>query len=88
MKNVLFYGDSNTWGYDYTTYDPALGSGRRMAFDERWTGRVTRTSGKQAQAPFSPVLSGDKTGVFFAAFYPQPVDNSCGLCVIFCRIYA
>jgi hypothetical protein len=24
-----------------------------------------------------------KTGCFFTAFYPQPVDNFCGLCVIF-----
>ena len=47
-----------------------------------------RTSGKQAHTPFTPFLSPDKNGVFFAAFYPQPVDNFCGLCVIFYRIYA
>ncbi len=47
MKNILCYGDSNTWGYDYTTYDPALGSGRRMAFDERWPGRVQLALGSE-----------------------------------------
>ena len=40
MKNILVFGDSNSWGYDSRTYDPALGSGRRMAFDERWPGRL------------------------------------------------
>lgn len=47
MKNILCYGDSNTWGYDYTTYDPALGSGQRMAFDERWPGRVQLALGSE-----------------------------------------
>ena len=47
MKNILCYGDSNTWGYDYTTYDPVLGSGRRMAFDERWPGRVQLALGSE-----------------------------------------
>lgn len=47
MKNILCFGDSNTWGYDYTTYDPALGSGRRMAFDERWPGRVQMALGSE-----------------------------------------
>ena len=47
MKNILCFGDSNTWGYDYTTYDPALGSGRRMAFDERWPGIVQNMLGSE-----------------------------------------
>jgi len=29
-----------------------------------------------------------KPGCFLPHFYPQPVDNSCGLCAIFCRIHA
>ena len=40
MKNILVFGDSNSWGYDYLTFDPKLGSGRRMTFDERWPGRL------------------------------------------------
>lgn len=40
MKHILCFGDSNTWGYDYTTYDPALGSGQRMPFEVRWPGIV------------------------------------------------
>ena len=45
MKRILCFGDSNTWGYDYTTYDPALGSGQRMAFHERWPGIVQNLLG-------------------------------------------
>ncbi|MCI6040921.1 MAG: GDSL-type esterase/lipase family protein [Clostridiales bacterium] len=45
MKNILVFGDSNTWGYDYTTYLPASGSAQRMAFHERWPGRVQQLLG-------------------------------------------
>ena len=45
MKNILCFGDSNTWGYDASTYDPALGSGQRMPFDVRWPGRVQNILG-------------------------------------------
>ncbi|MEA4893813.1 MAG: GDSL-type esterase/lipase family protein [Oscillospiraceae bacterium] len=45
MKNILCFGDSNTWGYDFTTYNPALGTGRRMEFDERWPGIVQNALG-------------------------------------------
>ena len=45
MKNILCFGDSNTWGYDFTTYDPALGSGQRLPFDERWPGIVQNMLG-------------------------------------------
>ncbi len=31
MKNILCFGDSNTWGYE-------PGTGQRFAFDVRWTG--------------------------------------------------
>ena len=40
MKNILVFGDSNTWGYDWTTYRPETGDAQRMRFDERWPGRV------------------------------------------------
>lgn len=46
MKNILIYGDSNTWGYDYTTYMPELGSGQRMTEDERWPGLVRKALGE------------------------------------------
>ena len=45
MKNILCFGDSNTWGYDYTTYDPALGAGQRLPFEERWPGIVQNALG-------------------------------------------
>ena len=45
MKNILCFGDSNTWGYDYTTYDPALGAGQRMPFEVRWPGIVQNLLG-------------------------------------------
>lgn len=47
MKNILCYGDSNTWGYDYTTYDPALGAGQRMDFNTRWPGIVQKNLGSE-----------------------------------------
>ena len=31
MKNILCFGDSNTWGYDPVT-------GSRYAYDVRWAG--------------------------------------------------
>lgn len=45
MKNILCFGDSNTWGYDASTYDPKLGSGQRMPFDTRWPGIVQKELG-------------------------------------------
>lgn len=47
MKNILCFGDSNTWGYDYTTYDPALGAGQRLPFHERWPGIVQNNLGSE-----------------------------------------
>lgn len=38
MKNILCFGDSNTWGYDYTRYDTISGLTKRMTFEERWPG--------------------------------------------------
>ncbi|NLV58843.1 MAG: hypothetical protein GXY67_08730 [Clostridiales bacterium] len=40
MKNILIFGDSNTWGFDAATYDPQLGTVKRMGWEERWPGRV------------------------------------------------
>lgn len=40
MKNILAFGDSNTWGYDYLTFAPETGVQGRMRFDERWPGRL------------------------------------------------
>ncbi len=36
MKQILCFGDSNTWGYDGE-------SGERLPFTVRWTGRLQRT---------------------------------------------
>ena len=45
MKHILCFGDSNTWGYDFTTYDPGIGSGQRMPFNVRWPGIVQNLLG-------------------------------------------
>lgn len=47
MKNILIFGDSNTWGYDYTAYMPETGSAKRLAFDERWPGLVQQQLGAE-----------------------------------------
>ncbi len=36
MKNILIYGDSNTWGYDSSRYDPKADAFQRMNESERW----------------------------------------------------
>jgi len=38
MKNILCFGDSNTWGYDMDTYDFALSDAKRMDIHTRWAG--------------------------------------------------
>ncbi len=47
MKSILAFGDSNTWGYDYLTYTPETGVRGRMAFDERWPGRLQQLLGDE-----------------------------------------
>ena len=45
MKNVLIFGDSNTWGYDVTRYIPEMDTAQRMTPDERfafWQGELSR----------------------------------------------
>lgn len=39
MKTILYYGDSNTWGYDPATQE-------RYARDRRWTGVLRRELGE------------------------------------------
>lgn len=45
MKHLLCFGDSNTWGYDTDTFDPALGGAQRMPFDVRWPGVMQQNLG-------------------------------------------
>ncbi len=40
MKNVLIYGDSNTWGYDSARYVPEADAFQRMDETERWPALV------------------------------------------------
>ena len=40
MKNVLIYGDSNTWGYDSARYVPEADAFQRMDEKERWPALV------------------------------------------------
>lgn len=46
MKNILIYGDSNTWGYDYTRYIPEADVCQRMTETERWPGIVRSILGQ------------------------------------------
>ncbi len=39
MKQILCFGDSNTWGHD------PCNDGKRFSFDKRWTGIVTKYLG-------------------------------------------
>jgi lysophospholipase L1-like esterase len=36
MKNILIFGDSNSWGYDSARYDTAADAFKRMTETERW----------------------------------------------------
>ena len=45
MKNILCFGDSNTWGYDAESYDEITGNVKRMDFSERWTGILQEKMG-------------------------------------------
>jgi lysophospholipase L1-like esterase len=47
MKTILFFGDSNTWGYDTESYDAGTGITKRMPFDVRWTGIAQRLLGQE-----------------------------------------
>ncbi|MBQ4473645.1 MAG: hypothetical protein II930_05045 [Lachnospiraceae bacterium] len=47
MKNVLIYGDSNTWGYDVTRYVPEADIFQRMTETERWPGIVRSLLGPE-----------------------------------------
>ena len=47
MKNILCYGDSNTWGYDYTQYIPEIEAAKRLPFDERWPGILQNNLGDE-----------------------------------------
>ena len=47
MKSILVFGDSNSWGYDYRTYDTATGTVKRLSPEERWPGRVQRELGSE-----------------------------------------
>jgi len=40
MKHILIFGDSNTWGFDADTYDPATGAVRRIPYEARYPGLV------------------------------------------------
>ncbi|MDD3369819.1 MAG: GDSL-type esterase/lipase family protein [Lachnospiraceae bacterium] len=40
MKNILCFGDSNTWGYDYTTYSGQTECAQRLPWDQRWPGML------------------------------------------------
>ena len=71
MKRVLIFGDSNTWGYDVTTYDPALGSGQRLPKEERWTGIAAGLLGPDYEL-IVDALNG-RTNVGDDPFFPDHV---------------
>lgn len=45
MKNILVYGDSNSWGYDVTRYLPEANTFQRMTEEERWPALVRTALG-------------------------------------------
>jgi lysophospholipase L1-like esterase len=45
MKPVFCYGDSNTWGWDASTYDVKTGLVRRMPYEVRWPGVAWKSLG-------------------------------------------
>lgn len=45
MKNILCYGDSNTWGWDAKSYNPEIDLKVRYPRDIRWTGRLQKLLG-------------------------------------------
>lgn len=47
MKNILIYGDSNTWGYDMDRYIPELETAQRMTEEERWPCLVQKRLGAE-----------------------------------------
>lgn len=47
MKTILTFGDSNTWGFDYTTYSPDTGVRGRFPYEERWPGRLGQLLGDE-----------------------------------------
>jgi len=46
MKNILCYGDSNTWGFIVGSFDSKTGYMERYPFHIRWTGRLKKLLGK------------------------------------------
>ncbi|MBQ3425209.1 MAG: GDSL family lipase [Clostridia bacterium] len=87
MKNILIYGDSNTWGYDVTRFVPELNTCRRMTEAERWPGLVRRALGAGCNViedalngrtnvqedPYSPIRNGLK-GLLIALDAHAPLD--------------
>ena len=47
MKNILVFGDSNSWGYDFRTYMAEYDSGLRMEPHQRWPGIVQQILGTE-----------------------------------------
>lgn len=45
MKNILCYGDSNTWGNVAGSMDPKLRLAQRFNYDERWVGILQQLLG-------------------------------------------
>lgn len=87
MKNILIYGDSNSWGYDVSTYDESTGIAQRMPFTIRWPGRVQQILGSEfhiienclngrtllQEDPYFPLRSGIK-GLQMALDENAPLD--------------
>lgn len=46
MKNILIFGDSNTWGYDAASYNEKTGLVKRMNEQERWPALVRNALGE------------------------------------------
>jgi len=47
MKNILCYGDSNTWGYIAGSMNPEFMLAERLPYEVRWTGILQNLLGSQ-----------------------------------------
>ena len=69
MKNILIYGDSNTWGYDSSRYVPEADAFQRMTETERWPGIVRTILGPDYHI-IEDALNG-RTVVWDDPYYPD-----------------
>lgn len=69
MKTILCFGDSNTWGYDAASRDPATGAVERFDWNTRWPGVLQAALGDGFRV-IEDALNG-RTVVANDAYFPN-----------------